>query len=131
MHEQPTVQPLMQALLACELARFVANVFKIAQRGLSSGGQQSTQSRECTASHCNITQALAGLFWMFEKRAHLAQIEAAKRRAFFFTEQNYFRSSGNRRAGTCTDCGRGAQRNRRCGDRTQGRETSSALDFSL
>ena len=75
----------------------------------------------------STTKALAALFRPLQKRPHLTQIKAAKRRAVFLAQQNNLRSGGHSGARAGADGGGSAQRNGRRGDGPQRGEASRAL----
>src|SRR5215831_12959863 len=87
-HQQPGVQPAMQLFLATKLARFLANIFQVVERGVRRGGQQSTQLRKGAACRCRICYTLSALSRMFEKWAHLVQIKTSEWRTFFLIQAN-------------------------------------------
>src|SRR6266436_1464049 len=85
MQQQPAMQPVVQTFLAPKLARFVANVFKVRERGLRGRRKQSTQSGERAACFRSIGEVLAALPRLLQKRTHFAQVKSAKRHALLFT----------------------------------------------
>src|SRR5690242_14839313 len=105
-HQQPAVQPTMQPLLAGQLARFIANVFKVVERGMCCCGQQSAQSGNGTAYRCCISKTLASPSRSFKKGPHFVEIKATKRRTFLLAQADDFRSGSDSRASSCTH-GRG------------------------
>src|SRR5580693_3489618 len=99
------MQPAVQALLARKLARFIANVFQVAERGVRRGGQQRAEPGKCAARFRCIAKTLAALFRVFEKWPQFLNIETPERRALYFAEQNNFGCGGHSGARPGTDRG--------------------------
>jgi len=70
------VQPAMQALLACELARFVANAFEVIQSDVRDGGQHSAQSGKHGPRFVGVCETPAALLG----RSRNGRISSRKKR---------------------------------------------------
>src|SRR5215475_5959313 len=63
--KEPSVEPVVQALLAEKLAGFVADVLQIVEGGVGGDREQSAQSGESVAGFDGVGQARAAELWRF------------------------------------------------------------------
>jgi hypothetical protein len=95
----------MQPFLPQELARFVADLFKITQRIVNCSGQQRSQTGKDTRRPRLICQSPTTGLRLFEERPHFLEIETPQWRTFGFAEQKNFWSGSNGGAGPSAHSG--------------------------
>ena len=121
------MEPAVEAFLQDELARFVANVFEVTQRGVRVGGEKGLESREGETGFFGIGETLAAALGFFEVRAEFLDVEALEGSGFFVAEKDGFDDGSDGGAGARADGGGSAQGSGGGGDGAQRGETARAL----
>ena len=67
MHQQPTMQPVMESFLANKLTGFFTNLFKVSQRCFCGDGQKRSQAGKRTTSPVGIPKAQAATIRIFQE----------------------------------------------------------------
>src|SRR6516164_842897 len=130
MHEQPSMKPMMQPLLALQLPRLIANLFEVPHGSSGRGRQQRFQRSKRCLRLVLVAQSLPSTLRRFEKNSHFLPVKMLQRLAFLCTQQDNLRCSRNRRTRAGTDGGGSPQRHGRRRNRPQRGKPARALPFA-